>query len=180
MNEQVYQVGKFYNVTCVVLKKEFDYGDGYGLAPVKQQCFFSQKQLIPVVGPPHDDVEYINFPDRPYHVDWRFAPQSVCNLATEHNYFAELGMVVDVRLVEKTVVRRMKCRREFRMYPDKNGAKFLPALQKGFADKSAKNGICPHKGFDLNTLHPDADSCVVCPLHGLKFNTTTWQLVERL
>jgi hypothetical protein len=171
MIEQVYQVGKFYKVTCVILKGN------------TEQAGFTAKTPVPVAGPPHDDTEYINFSIRHYHVDWRFTPEKIYQsqiIEGDEEYTQELGQVVGVFAVEKTVVLRLKCRRLFRTYPDQLIAKFIPALQKGFADKSAKNGICPHKGFDLNTLHLDADSCVVCPLHGLKFNTTNWQLVERL
>jgi len=46
-------------------------------------------------------------------------------------------------------------------------------------------GKCPHRGFDLSNVTPtlegigrDAIEVITCPLHSLKFNATTKQLIE--
>lgn len=43
--------------------------------------------------------------------------------------------------------------------------------------KCIHKGKCPHRGFDLSNEVPDENGIITCPLHGLKFNAETKQLI---
>ncbi len=48
---------------------------------------------------------------------------------------------------------------------------------KRIADIS--NPVCPHRGFPLASLSVDADGCVTCPGHGLRWSLRSGELVSR-
>ena len=48
-------------------------------------------------------------------------------------------------------------------------------LSKAYRNARLVNGtICPHRGADLRGIKPDADGCVRCPLHALRWNIEDW------
>ena len=50
-------------------------------------------------------------------------------------------------------------------------------LSAAYRDARLVNGtICPHRGADLRGMKPDADGCVRCPLHSLRWNLKTGRL----
>ena len=52
-------------------------------------------------------------------------------------------------------------------------------LSKAYRDARLVNGtICPHRGADLRGIKPDADGCVRCPLHSLRWNMKTGRLAS--
>ena len=62
----------------------------------------------------------------------------------------------------------------------KNIPSWFADLEDHYSDKQLKeNRICPHRGADLSTFTPDADGCITCPLHGLKWHVETGKLVRR-
>lgn len=44
--------------------------------------------------------------------------------------------------------------------------------------KCIHKGKCPHRGFDLSQVSP-VDGVITCPLHGLKFDSKTKQLLTQ-
>ena len=80
-------------------------------------------------------------------------------------------------------LRRRKRLRTQADYPDEwaRSRSWRAALVAAYRDvELGSAGICQHQGADLATFQPDADSCVTCPLHGLRWNMTTGRLAVPL
>lgn len=43
--------------------------------------------------------------------------------------------------------------------------------------KCIHKGKCTHRGFDLSNELPDIDGVITCPLHGLRFNAKTKEMI---
>lgn len=148
--------------------------------PTVRGRFFSKITDWPVLGPMHEDKEFINFPQMHYHFDFRFFNRvewefivRMADPLTPFSYpliarpdYLELGPVTYRR------------RRYQRVMPGIPKAKWLRRLEAAYANQVLKPGlVCPHRGASLRGLPVDAEGCVVCPLHGLKWNVTTGKLV---
>jgi hypothetical protein len=168
---QPYQVGKFYMVPCVKTTKTCSYGGG---------------EFMPVIGPEHTDVEFINFPHSHWHVDWRFVTARALRRSVGHRPEYQVYGIVLHRwayglpqygsLIEGDVVmRRRKCIRSLPQYPF-GKAPWMPKLETAFADTRLKGMVCPHKGIPLKGCPMDGD-VVTCPGHGLRWNIKTGELV---
>lgn len=169
-----YEVGKFYMVPCIKTTAKCAYGSG---------------EFVPVIGPEHRDVEFINFPHSHWHVDWRFASTRTFKRArydalrpASHVYAVVLQRwgwgdpQYNWQLVEgEVVMKRMKCKRELPPYPHKE-ARWLPKLEAAFAKACMTGMVCPHKGLPLEGCAMDGD-VVQCPGHGLRWNIKTGELV---
>lgn len=159
-----YETGKIYAVQVAILKPD--------------HSFYGHKGKVPVLGPKHEDKDIIGFPHPHYHVDWRFVTKKLFNTCgpwRSDGAAHEFAKVLESRHVERLETVRLKMRRPFRVWPVER-AKWFNLLQDAYQDKTAHRGICPHKGADMKTLPVDADGCVTCPLHGLKWDAKTWQL----
>ncbi len=140
----------------------------------------------PVMGPEHEDAEFINFPHQHYHIDWRFVPGRLFN-ALDGGWIS----VVALPLMGKSsgglgpnpdglpnpVMRRLKCKRELPAYPGEK-ATWLPRLEEKYQDCRLKTPICPHRGIALDNLPCNEDGVVTCPGHGLRWNIKTGELVR--
>jgi hypothetical protein len=166
------EVGKFYMVPCVP--------DAAG-------------ELMPIIGPEHDDYQYIGLTVMHYHIDVRFASARVVkSFASEFRRRIQdaalpgqlaMTMVLPTRTATPTPFEHaFKCKRVMPDFPFSIGgtviSKWLPKLQGAYAGVSAKCGRCPHRGFSLKGL-PVKDGKVICPGHGLQFNVNTGELVPR-
>lgn len=170
-----YEIGRSYKVPACAVKRFLASFDGF----------------VPVIGPEHEDAEFLNFPHQHWHVDWRFASPRLWQRALE--YFARVDSVTAEQMAYSLVLgrsvvadrfsieigdvqfRRMKCRRDFPAYPH-HKARWQASLEAAYACKKLKNGICPHKGLPLHTIQP-VDGVITCPGHGLRWNAATGALV---
>lgn len=167
MATKTYEVGKFYMVPTVQAKFAYRY------------------DIWPIIGPRHEDAEHIKFDQHHYHFDFRFMSkaqfayaqqQSGCKWRGEGAIFAFVLMAEPGGLNPDplaTVYRRRQCRRAMPEFPS-HVAPWLPRLSAAYADKTLVDGhICPHRGASLQGLPVDAEGCVVCPLHGLRWHIAT-------
>lgn len=162
-SHEAYEVGKMYKIPTVQAVLSWGYS------------------VIPVLGPRHNDKEFIGFYQYHYHWDFRFATsRQIERLVRDeggsifvHVIKAEPGdMTGDAGAV---TYRWRKCRRVMPPYPLK--PHWLPAMSAAYTDKTLVDGhICPHKGADLTGLPVDAQGCVTCPLHGLRWHVETGRL----
>ncbi|MDT0496497.1 Rieske 2Fe-2S domain-containing protein [Algiphilus sp. W345] len=174
MNGPAYEIGKYYRVPTV-------YGKYCGILA-----------HWPVLGPLHRDEGVVNFPYLHIHVDYRFVPQAVLNRRRcewrngDGIIMRNAPLIVDLhgkRWEESGAIqpqikpRRMKCKRQ---WPTLNYsfARWTRALEDEQQSKRMKAGICPHRGADLSNLPIDADGCVQCPLHGLRWHVESGRLVR--
>ena len=143
-----------------------------------------------VLGPLHEDKEVIGFDEQHYHLHPQFNSDVILNAfrgvpdvfsmpLTEVKGVKGYG-VPDVPL-GPVVYRRRKCMREMPAYP-RYAPPWLSKLESWMATKGkpridVKHPICPHRGADLSKV-PVVDGCVTCPLHGLKWNASTGELVR--
>lgn len=165
-----YEVGKYYMVPCV--RGEWD----------------RKVADWPVLGPLHDDTEHIGFETPHYHVDARFVADRhlflmrggkanvfVFPLHGPHEYEKQLYESTRPDL-KHLGYRRRKCKRQWPDHPQTG--EWQQSLEDAYQDVVLKAPICPHRGAPLDTLEMK-DGCVLCPLHGLRFNLTTGCLVRR-
>lgn len=176
MGENVtYEVGKFYNVPCVL----GEWGNR------------SKRAWWPVMGSQHEDKDIIGFPHQHYHIDWRFVarPQTdwfqaaVSALADNplaYNYNLPLmTWHLNEHGLPAPVLRRRKCQRPHALPWDLRRITWMPKLEAAYKGcKLAKGHICPHRGFDLSH-EPVVNGVVTCPLHGLRWNIETGELAPR-
>ena len=132
------------------------------------------KQYTPVLNLLHSDIE--NGQKEPhYHHDTRFSycPEHGKNLPPTYEY-----------------------KSHFRIVPQKGYTiEYLPLILQGkmcggispvsvirnapLNHKCIMNGVCPHKGYSLKNILP-VDGVIECPLHGLKFDAETGELLTDL
>ena len=144
---------------------------------------------IPIIGPSHEDREFIRFPMEHWHVDYRFLPE---RQRREHNnVFAipvthvwpdvpdadgsgiPLAELAAGKFPLESYLRTM--RRRFGVpypgYPGPHRAFWLPELQAAYGDEHlGPDLVCPHRGLPLEGMLPDAEGCVTCPGHGLRWH----------
>lgn len=168
-----YEVGKFYRVPVIVGRWRDADGEW------------------PVLGPLHEDAEYIGFEPLHWHVDARFLTQRQWRTAT---FSKDRGLGVEDVFnmpVQKTyedwqhkpmvlivnpapILKLRKCRRVWPTYPGR--VRWRKKLEAAYADCELRPGmVCPHRGAPLEGLEVH-DGCVTCPLHGLRWNVTTGRL----
>lgn len=140
----------------------------------------------PIFTPLHEDSKFLNFPHQHYHIDHRFVPAPVMRYVMriwEHkspNYYKSGYSPFTISPLMQNLgeikYRRAQCLREWPTFPYAK-SKLFNDLQNNYANAKLKDGhICPHKGVDLSTFAPDADGCVTCPAHGLRWNMSTGKL----
>ena len=108
-----YEVGKLYRVPCLRATKDNSYGS---------------RGWVPIIGPEHADAEFLNFPYMHWHIDWRFAADSVFKKTTVRDESYCYAAVTErwaygrpeynhPMVTGEPVMRRMKCRRVWPAYP---------------------------------------------------------------
>jgi hypothetical protein len=156
-------------------------GQFYQVPAVRVATWHGFVGWLPVIGPMHEDAEFVGFPEQHFHVDWQFAPREVWrNLGNRWypgNHFAwpiqcpdNLGVRV---ILEGPVLKRMKCKRDPGCFPvEKAKNSWLPRLQQSLACAKLVNGVCPHRGIPVSAMHREGD-ILTCPGHGLQWNAVT-------
>jgi hypothetical protein len=169
------------------------------LVPMVDGEYNGKRAWWPVLGPKHEDAEFINFPHQHYHIDPRFlskaqvrflgmSEESGTLYAPKRKIYSQNVFASPLhenttpglkRRIHSGVEHRARMMlRQMPSYPRYN-ARWLPTLEDAYADVKLKPGmVCPHRGAPLRGLTPDADGCVTCPLHGLRWNVTTGCLVR--
>ena len=156
-----------------------------------------------MLGPQHNDVQFLGFRHERLHVDPRFIPERVWHderfrnpvpgyATTPISYVWPEGADAQVMLDDIDPqaplppwyrLRRRKRLRTQADYPDEwaRSRSWHAALVAAYRDVALGSaGICPHQGADLATFQPDADGRVTCPLHGLRWNIATGKLAVPL
>jgi hypothetical protein len=166
-------IGVFYDVPCVLWKQHAE----------------RSAWVMPIIGPRHEDAEFLNFEHDHYHFDWRFTARPYYESIASHTR-PRTGTVharVAAYSYPQSVVggstsepfrRRLRCKREMPEWPVVHHVHF--AMENAFEGCVLKPGkICPHRGFDLSGVKPNESGQIVCPGHGLAFDKTTGCLVRR-
>jgi Rieske 2Fe-2S protein len=184
---EVVEVGRMYMVPTVILRRA-----PKGLA------------LIPVIGPLHEDSQFIGFPDHHWHPDRRFVTdywleqQGPNHWATIYTPLPRPRLLKAISKLrgepvytesrtEPDVIdggrRRLQCRRlvgSFCNSRTETPPGWLKKLEPAYANSRLRDGhICPHRGISCRGVIAENDG-VVCPGHGLKWNMQTGRLVSRI
>jgi hypothetical protein len=146
------------------------------LVPCLVKEYFDTIYITPIINHPHNDREN-GQEEIHYHTDYRF-----------------------VKFDKNGAIKREHSRHcfadEFRPQPIINGDLeyfILPVINEIFFGATAvglikksklkhkciHKGKCPHRGYDLSQVRPDEDGIITCPLHGLKFNAETGELLNK-
>lgn len=148
-------------------------------------------QIVPVIGPAHEDAEFIKFPHRHMHPDRRFVSVKWLDYYGRGVYGDKAHWAVVYSFTFKTLLEgierdtgvreaareRMRCKRMVTAF--RKDAPWLARLESAYRDERLRDGhICPHRGISCRGVAPESDG-VVCPGHGLKWNMETGALVSR-
>lgn len=164
---EVVEVGKFYLVPTVFV-------------PTLPR----RLQVVPIIGPLHEDLDLIHIPDRHYHPDRRFVSQAWIDYYQEGNPKGHWAPVYAYRWKwNNTGMRdngRLRLRLKRLIDSFRVDAPWLMRLEKAYCQETLRDGhICPHRGISCRGVVAESDG-VVCPGHGLKWNTETGKLVSRI
>lgn len=177
-------IGRFYEVPCVEWRRVATYPDG-GEIQFRPTRPIWCEDIMPVLGPLHDDKEIIGFPEDHWHVDWRFVSQRVFKIASygrEDGDASRSARVISLKNSTGSVIRKwLKMKRIHVLFPGftehfKNP--WLRKLEAKYAGRSLKCGVCPHRGISLANAPLEA-GLLVCPGHGLAFHPATGLLTPR-
>lgn len=158
-------------------------GERYRVPAVFQRFRKTLTLWVPVIGPEHEDREHIGFEHDHWHIDWRFAGNSLIeyhafSLPPRHWH----GKVLCRNDWTLHVGNRVfTCRRHMEPFPVPY---WRQALQAAYAEHrvNPKCAVCPHRGFPLAgspTEEIAGRTAWVCPGHGLAWDIETGQLLER-
>lgn len=132
--------------------------------------------ITPVINHPHSDKEN-GQNEIHYHADYRFMhtqdPNNPVEIKNTHYHF-----VSDARPVKHDNIK-------IKYFPlpviNENPSFITPVkfIKKSkLKHKCIHKGKCPHRGYDLSQSK-SIDGVITCPLHGLKFNSETKQIINR-
>lgn len=175
------EVGRFYMVPCIFIN------------PQHRQHWMPADGWVATLGTKHTDPELASEHVH-YHVDWRFCSEQKYDLACGIHVRPH-GRVITSSdgwyTVGSTVLKRRKCHRAMTDFPSQakpltrgyeGGVCTKPLtrwaqLERTHACTKLKPGnICPHRGIDL-TPFVKPDGTVICPGHGLRWDTKTGELL---
>lgn len=152
---------RYYNLPCINLS-------------VKSSTHSFWGKWVPLIGPPHQDKEIVNFPYWHIHVDTRFLTlNNLCESAYAAGAPVCFGgpspnldkIYEDIVNNSALQVKRLQCRRaEPLAFPS---APWRKELQQAYADSRAVDGVCPHRGIPITCGHQLALGVRQCPGHGL-------------
>lgn len=191
-------VGRIYMVHCALQPRVDSYTSGKKVT--------TEWWELPTLGPEHDDKEIIGFPHKHYHYDFRFMTRPILeevargqvsfnNRMSDDDLIQSLLFIVqrtdhaenyNVTYGEKPIM----CVRRAPIYPTRwpaghdwgqtnNPIRFIKPLEDHYSEVKLACKKCPHRGLPLEGLPEDKDGNVVCPGHGLSWNTRTKQLNRR-
>lgn len=156
-------------------------GQFYQVPAVRVATWHDFVGWLPVIGPMHEDAEFVKFPWQHFHLDWRFVPTRMWNKIGNGLYpghhFAWPVQCPDNNgkrvILEGPVPKRMKCKRDPGRFPvEKAINSWLKPLSEAFACAKLVNGVCPHRGIPVSAMHREGD-ILTCPGHGLQWNAIT-------
>jgi hypothetical protein len=137
------------------------------------------------LGEAHVDPELAAGVGRHFHYDFRFLSDDLLRKHSMGNVFA-IDLLKQQGETLQVEYRLRRCRREMPTFPlhvshYHGRATFAERVEKLCEGKriDPAHPICPHRGIRLDNLPVDADGCVVCPGHGLKFSLRTGEMVRR-
>lgn len=162
-------IGKYYLVPCIYKSEEIIEGsnilhlyDNNGSYYIQKSKKIIDEKFIPIINFPHNDKQ-TGQKEYHYHLDTRF-------ILHNHNFPIRINKEVnqDLRYIS------LKCYSQINTYSTHNSLiKNIKLYQKCISSKNK----CPHKKYDLSQIVP-IDGVITCPLHSLKFNSITKQLIE--
>lgn len=181
-------------------------GKRYSVPVVIRQGVAKHLAVVPVIGPQHEDAEFIGFPARHWHPDRRFVSDAWLKddrYSGDWNWSTILtpypstmdgvrGFKVSsyTKSREPFVVdggrRVMTCKRMVGSFvqTDYSGREMMPPwlneLETAYKDTKLRKMICPHRGISCVGVIPEADGGIVCVGHGLKWNPETGELISRI
>lgn len=152
-------------------------------------CVRTEWGVMPILGPWHNDKEYLGVEKAHYHYDPRFVSDGFLDLhvrsfpACSNEQSLMASVMFDPEGKVKPFECRRKCTRRMPDFPSQlregKPAAWLMPMQKAYTQLTAC-GKCPHRGFPLSAENADENGNVVCPGHGLQFNLKTGRVVDRL
>lgn len=159
------EVGRYYQVPCVQMKK---WGKAY----------------FPVIGPLHEDKEFLDFPWQHWHCDFRFISDrfadKLCK-GREKAYLLAQVVAADTTALGP-ILKKKLCQRPMPDFPWSllEWQRSLGKLEIAYAKHhiNVENPICPHRGLPL-VAPPDKRGVTVCSGHGLSWDLHTGALVCR-
>lgn len=178
------EIGRFYMVPCVKVNLS------------ARSWWIDANGWVPVLGPKHADQEYLQFAQEHWHIDWRFVTDR-CFKAAAGGSHHQLGRVLSNdtgdayhhELTRAPELRRIKCKRAMPDFPivrkllagtyaDHKAIRWtrLERAQAFVCNKLKPGNICPHRGIDLTPFIKE-DGTVICPGHGLRWDTKTGELI---
>jgi nitrite reductase/ring-hydroxylating ferredoxin subunit len=172
-------VGRLYSVPCIFVASQM------------RTAWMPRDGWVPTLGPKHSDAEHLDFAHPHYHVDWRFVGdkpyEAACWMRGADIPHARVVTSTTMRYVVagSLVMKRRACRRAMPDFPAHNPKSISGPDKRWVSLERAHRGctlrpgnICPHRGIDLTTfIKPDGT--VVCPGHGLAWDTRTGELLQR-
>ena len=161
----------------------------------------------PVLGPRHEDADHLNFPYYHWHIDGRFVSADLWRKVKTEGFIrsplasSQLDAWIATMMLpvmqepihpsaawgpaETLGTQQLRLIRhsppDIWSHPRMANFKLLgfARLKKAYRNARLVNGtICPHRGADLRGINPDADGCVRCPLHALRWNLETGRLAS--
>lgn len=173
--KEVLEVGKTYLVPCIIkeinLKEIVDYGKFDEEDLWRDEVDYSLnkweyiKKLIPtcitpIINHPHNDIEN-GQPTPHYHEDDRFKAGNEINTTLVRVDIGDILKYLPLKCIRTTVESRTGVAGTYKAKIKHN------CIHKG---------KCPHRGMDLSQV-PEIDGVITCPLHSLRFNAKTKQII---
>lgn len=149
---------KSYPVPCIIWSVETINGITY-------------TEYTPVINHPHSDKEN-GQSEQHYHIDDRFSKIGDNN-KNVYRYRVELRPVK----TPETVIKTLRLQYIHRVIQSPTHTDRIKHSR--LKHDCMKNGKCPHRGMDLTGIKPDINGVITCPLHSLKFDAKTKQLIKR-
>jgi len=147
----------------------------------KLNGWFADFDTVPVLGPAHGDPE-ISWAaaQQHYHVDWRFmsaaSRQAVRREGDGPGH--EKGIVVWAADVVRFELQPVVYRGPASEWEGQTPRQLRTILEPlHVASVVGETKRCPHRGADLTHCKPDGNGVVTCPVHGLRWQVATGQLV---
>lgn len=125
-----------------------------------------KKYYIPIYNHPHSDIEN-GQTEIHYHRDTRF--EEVDKPDSEYNNNGSIVLQKDDTIVIKELTAVADSEKWY------TPAEMISKSK--LKHRCIHKGKCPHRGYDLSGIEP-ADGVIRCPLHGLRFDSNTKQLIE--
>lgn len=186
-------VGKWYRVPAIRFDRTMGASRPHEKGQDRWPVSYLPKVLWwPVMGRMHDDVDHFDFHHKHYHIDLRFVgnrhlAQAGQDWGIDDPKQAKLACLSTSPLhgrhgqgglnhLAKPVLMPFRMMRDHQpwMYHDRPRMQDFQDALSGQKCRHSKAGwVCPHRGYPLGQVTPDANGVVTCPLHGLRINAQT-------